>query len=67
MSHELFVRRQKSKIRNAFAETMSTNTKLTKAQLSKIIQSEGFLGETLGNTMGNLGKKSIIRSCCFFG
>ena len=32
---------------------MSTDIKVSKAQFSKIIQSGGFLGETLGN----LGRK----------
>ena len=39
---------------------MSTDIKLSKAQLSKIIQSGGFLGKTLGIMMGNLGKKALI-------
>ena len=34
---------------------MSTDTKLSKAQLSKIIQS----GRFLGNMIGNLGKKAL--------
>ena len=38
--HELFrTTRQTTKIRNAFANNMSTNLKLSKAQISKIIQS----------------------------
>ena len=36
---------------------MSTDIKLSKVQLSKIIQSAGFVGKTLGNMMGNIGKK----------
>ena len=41
--HELFLTiRKSSKIRNAFANNMSTNIRLSKAQLSKIIQSRGF-------------------------
>ena len=34
--------------------------KLSKAQLSKIIQSSGFLGKMLGNMMGNLSKKGLL-------
>ena len=40
LSHELFLTtRQKTKIRNAFANTKSTDIKLSKAQISQIIQS----------------------------
>ena len=45
LPHELFLTtRQKTKIRNAFANKMLTNIILTKSQLSKMIQSGGFLG-----------------------
>ena len=38
--HELFITsRQKTKIKNAFANNMSTDVKLSKAQWSKVIQS----------------------------
>ena len=41
--HELFVTtRQKTKLRNAFNNSLSTDLKLTKAQISEIIQSGGF-------------------------
>ena len=50
MTHELFLTaRQKSKIRNGFAKNIVTNIELSKAQLSKIYKSGGFLGKTLGN------------------
>ena len=39
---------------------MSADIKLNKAQFSKIIQSGGFPDKTLGNMMGNLGKKSLM-------
>ena len=56
MPHELFLtKRQKIKIRNAFSNNMLTDIKLSKAQLSKIIQLGGFLG----NMMGNLSKKAV--------
>ena len=52
LSNELFLTiRQKAKIRNVFANNMSTNIKLSKARLSKIIQSGGFLGITLGRVI----------------
>ena len=43
--HELLLTtRQKTKWRNAFNNNMSTHIKVSKAQISKIIQSGGFLG-----------------------
>ena len=48
LPHELLLtRRQKTKVRNAFNNNMSTDLKLSKAQISKIIQSGGFLGSLL--------------------
>ena len=40
--------RQKTKIRNAFNNNRSTDLKLSKAQINKIIQSGGFLSKLLG-------------------
>ena len=58
---ELFLAtRKKAKIKHAFAKNMSTNLKLSKAQLSKIIRSSGFFGRTLGNVMGNLDDKALV-------
>ena len=48
--------RQKIKLRNAFANNMSTDTKRSKAQLSKIIQLGRFLGDLLGRLPGLLMK-----------
>ena len=46
--HESLLRtRQKTKGRNAFNNNMSTNLKLSKAQISKLIQSGRFLGPLL--------------------
>ena len=39
---------------------MSTDIKLNKNQLPKIIQMGGFLGKTLGKMMSNIGKKALI-------
>ena len=39
---------QVSNLRKAFANHLSTNIKLSKTQLSKMIQSRGFLGRLLG-------------------
>ena len=45
LPHELLLTtRQKTKLRNAFNNNMSTDIKLSKAQSSNIIQSGRFLG-----------------------
>ena len=45
---ELFLTtRKKTKIRNAFVNSASTDIKLIKTQLPKTIQSGGFLGKRL--------------------
>ena len=47
--HELLLtNRQVANIRKAFANHLSTDIKLSKTQLSKMIQSVGFLGRLLG-------------------
>ena len=47
--HELLLtNRQVANIRKAFARNTSTDIKLSKTQLSKMIQSGGFLGKLLG-------------------
>ena len=45
LPHELLLARQTTKLRNAIENNMSTDRKLSKAQISKIIQSGGFLGK----------------------
>ena len=52
----LLTTRQKLKLRNAFENNMLTNIKLSKAQISKIIQSGEFLGSLLGKLAGPLMK-----------
>ena len=60
LPHELLLAtRQKTKLRNAFNHKMSTNLKLSKAQISKIIQSGGFLGSLLSKLAGPLMKITI--------
>ena len=44
----LLTTRQKTKLRNAIENNMSSDIKLGKAQISKTIQSGGFLGKLLG-------------------
>ena len=60
LPHELLLTtRQKTKLRNAFNNNMSTDLKLSKAQISKIIQSGGFLGSLLNKLAGPLMKVAI--------
>ena len=55
LPHELLLtRRQKAKLRNAFNDNMSTDVTLSKAQISKIIQSGEFLGSLLSILAGPL-------------
>ena len=50
--HKLFLtNRQVSNLRKAFANNSSTDIKLSKTQLSKMIQSGGFLGRLLGSLL----------------
>ena len=77
LPHELLLTiRQKTKLRNALNNNMSTDLKFSKAQTSKIIQSGEFLRSLLGKLAGPLMKVAIplakkyfssIRnnSCCF--
>ena len=60
LPHELLLTtRQKTKLRNAFNNNMSTDIKLSKAQVSKIIQSGGFLGSLLSKLAGPLMKVTV--------
>ena len=60
LSHEMLLTTgQKAKQRNAFNNNMSTDLKLSKTQISKIIQSGGFLGSVLSNLAGPLMKVAI--------
>ena len=51
--------KQKTKLRNAFNNNMSTDLKLSRAQISKIIQSRRFLGSLLSKLTGPLMKVAI--------
>ena len=55
----LLTTRQKTKLGNAFNNNMSTDSKLSKAQIFKIIQSGGFLGSLLSKIAGPLMKIAI--------
>ena len=67
----LVTTRQKTKLRNAFSNNESTDLQISKAEISKIIQSRGFLGRLLGpllktglplikNVIKPLAKKVLI-------
>ena len=60
LPHELLLTtRQKTKLRNAFNNIMSTDLKLSKAQISKIIKSGGFLESLFSKIDGPLMKIAI--------
>ena len=62
--HELLLtNRQVANLRKAFAKNTSTDIQLSKTQLSKMIQSGGFLGKLLGPLLrtGLPLMKSIIK------
>ena len=60
LPHELLLTtRQKTKLRNAFENNMSIDIKLSKAQISKVIQSGGFLDSLLSKTAGPLIKVAL--------
>ena len=55
LPHELLLtRRQKMKLRNTFNNNISTDLKLSKVQISKIIQPGGFLESLLSKLAGSL-------------
>ena len=60
LPHELLpTARQKTKLRNACNNNMSTDIELSKAQISKMIQSGGFLGSLLSKLADPLMKVVI--------
>ena len=60
LPHELLLTTwQKMKQRNVLNNNMSTNIKLSKAQISKIIKSGGFLGSLLSKLGGPLMKLDV--------
>ena len=70
LPHELLLTtRQTAKLRNAIENNMATDIKLSKAQISKINQSGGFLGKLLGPLLktGLPLLKSVIKRYGFFG
>ena len=70
LPHELLLTtRQTAKLRNAIEDNMLTDIKLSKAQISKIIQSGGFLGKLLGPLLktGLPLLKSVIKPLGLLG
>ena len=64
LPHKLFLtQRQITELRNNIENNLRTDIKLSKAQISKIIQSEGFLGKLLGLLLKNglLLLKSVLK------
>ena len=60
LPHELLMTTgQKTKLRNAFENNMPTDVKLSKSQISKIIQSGGFLGSLLSKIAGLLARNIL--------
>ena len=59
LPHELLLRTRQTKLRNAFENNMSTDIKLSRAQISKIIQSSGFSGAVLSKRAGPLIKVAV--------
>ena len=61
LPHELLLTtRQKTKLRNAFNNNMSTDLKFSKAQITKITQSGGCLGSLVSKLAGPLMKVAIL-------
>ena len=60
LPHELLMTaRQKTKLRNALNNNMSTDLKLSKPQIPKIIQSGGVLGSLTSKLAGPLMKVAV--------
>ena len=60
LPHELLLTtRQSTKLRNAINNNLATDTKLSKAQIKKLIQSEGFLGKLLSKLADPLMKVAM--------
>ena len=58
--------RQKTKLRNGFSNNMSTDLTLSRAQISKMIQSGGFLGSLLSNLAGPIMKVATPLAKLYF-
>ena len=66
LPHELLLTiRQKMKLRDAFNNNMSTDLTLSRAQISKLIQSWGLLGSLLSRLVGPLMKVVVLLAKIF--
>ena len=60
LPHELLLTTtQNTKLRNAINNNLATDTKLSKAQIKKLIQSGGFLGKLFSKLSGPLMKVAM--------
>ena len=59
LPHELLLTTRQKELRNAFNNNMSSDLKLSRAQISEIIQSGGILGSLLSKLAGPLMKVAI--------
>ena len=60
LPHELLLTtRQKTKLRNAFNNNISTDLTVSEAHISNVIQSGGFLGSLLSKLAGPLMKVAV--------
>ena len=60
LPHELLLTtRQNTKLRNAINNNLTTDIKLSKGQIKKLIQSGGFLGKSLSKLAGPLMKVAM--------
>ena len=61
LPHELLLTtRQSTKLRNTNESNMSTDIKLSEAQIFKINQSRGFLGSLFSKLAGSLMKVAVL-------
>ena len=61
LPHELLeTTRQNTKLRDPFNNNISTDLTISKAQISKTVQSGGFLGLLLSKLAGPLMKASVL-------
>ena len=61
LPHELFLTtRQRTKLKNASNNNMSTDLKLSKAQISKTVQSGVFVGSLLSKLAGPLMNVAVL-------
>ena len=60
LPHEFLLTTRQKKLRNAFNNNMSADLRLSRAEISKIIKSGGFLGSLLSKLAGPLMNVAIL-------